>query len=362
MYGRFPPPDAAADGLVSLGGTVSLMKCALRAVLLFGISLWSPAFGYAQRATLRPARPIRPPGISDSNSPVLRSDGRFAIYQSMGIPLYVEGASQTAELKARGVFFTSFEHMPMWIESVWQDDDGTVYGWYHHEKWLCQNKLASPVIGALVSRDGGKTFDDLGIVLESGYANDCSARNGFFAGGHGDFSVLLDQSRQYFYFYFSNYSGPASTQGVAVARMAFSARTRPAGRVFKYFQGSWSEPGVRGRVSAILPATVNWSREDTDSFWGPSLHWNTYLQRYVMLLNRACCGPGWPSGGTYVSFNPDLSAPTVWSVPEKILDADKSRWYPQVVGRPPNGTDRQAGREARFYMSGESEYEIVFEY
>jgi len=315
----------------------------------------------AQRASLRPASPIRLAGAGDSNNPVFRPNGRFVVFQSLGVPLYVEGATQTAQLKARGVMLNSFFHIPMWIEAVWPDEDGTLYAWYHHERWTCKSGLASPVIGALVSRDGGKTFDDLGIVLESGYAADCNASNGFFSSGHGDFTVLLDNSRQYFYFYFTNYSGPSESQGIAVARMNFSARARPLGQVWKYFSHSWTEPGLKGRVSAILPASASWSRPDTDSYWGPSIHWNTNLQQFVMLLNRSCCSPGWPQEGIYISYNPDLSIPENWTAPEKLLDAERARWYPQVIGIGPAGTDRRAGRISRFYMGGDSDFELVLD-
>ena len=29
------------------------------------------------------------------------------------------------------------------------------------------------------------------------------------------------------------------------------------------------------------------SLAEPDAFWGPAVHWNTHLQQYVMLLNRA---------------------------------------------------------------------------
>lgn len=335
------------------GARVTWLKLALGLVALQGTA------ALAQRAELRPApATIILPGTSDSNSPVHWYDGRFMVYQSFGLPLVSSGTRQTATLRARPVVLNSYANYPLWIEATWMDDNGTLYAWYHHESWVC-NPLAEPSIGALISRDGGYSFQDLGIILKSGYPRDCNARNGFFAGGHGDFTVLVDRWRQYFYFYFTNYSGPRESQGIAVARMAFSDRARPGGRVWKFHQNSWAEPGLDGRVTAIFPALVSWSRLETDSFWGPSLHWNTYLNQFVMLLNRACCAPGWPQEGIYVSFNADLGNPTEWSEPAKILEGDQASWYPQVIGLRP-GTDKTAGRVARFYMGGESRWEIVF--
>jgi hypothetical protein len=79
-----------------------------------------------------------------------------------------------------------------------------------------------------------------------------------------------------------------------------------------------------------------------------------------MLLNRSCCEPGFPSEGIYVSFNPDLGDPTGWTPPAKILDGSQADWYPQVIGIEPGGTDTVAGEVARFFMKGESHWEIVF--
>ena len=54
-----------------------------------------------------------------------------------------------------------------------------------------------------------------------------------------------------------------------------------------------------------------------------------------------------------------LENPASWSVPGKIMDG--GQWYPQVIGvEPREGTDKLAGREARFFMSGQSKYVIRF--
>ncbi|HBY64246.1 MAG TPA: hypothetical protein DEH78_30860, partial [Solibacterales bacterium] len=170
--------------------------------------------------------------------------------------------------------------------------DEVVYAWYHHEpeaESVCGfRKLTEPVIGALKSTDGGRTFVDLGVILSSGDLPDCNAENGYFAGGHGDFSVVLDREREYFYFLFTNYGGPLQRQGVAVARMRFEDRDFPLNAVFKYAEGEWDQPGVGGMVSPIFPARVSWVSSRADSFWGPAVHWNTFLQRHVLVMNRAC--------------------------------------------------------------------------
>jgi hypothetical protein len=220
--------------------------------------------------------------------------------------------------------------------------------------------LTTPVIGAMVSSNGGESFRDLGIILNSGYPANCEAGNGYFAGGHGDFTVLLDKEHQFFYFYFGNYSGPDASQGVAVARLAFADRADPAGHVRKFYDGAWEEPGQEGKVTAILPASVPWGQPNTDAFWGPSLHWNTFLNQYVMLLNRTCCEPRWPAEGIYVSFNGELASPYNWSLPQKILEGVDAGWYPQIIGLEPGMSDKLAGQTARFFVGSDSRFEIHF--
>jgi len=246
------------------------------------------------------------------------------------------------------------------------DSDGVLFVWYHHEPiGLCNDSiLTAPEIGAAVSFDGGKTLTDLGIVLKSGEIMDCKAANGYFGGGHGDFSVVPDPERRYFYFLFSNYSGPMDEQGVAVARMGYEDRFGPAGAVWKFRDGGWNEPGLGGRVTAIYPATNSWKFEDATSFWGPAVHWNKYLEKYVVLMNRACCETGWLQEGIYISYATRLDEPSTWSAPVKLLDGEsigfRAGFYPQVMGLEEGETDSVSGWSARLYIQGISRWEIMF--
>ena len=314
----------------------------------------------AQTIEIRPTSVITLPTPTDSNSPGHWWNGNFVLFNAMGTPYRSEGVDQ---FNLSGSAEVVVEEGPgsLWIESTWMDDDGTLFAWYHHEPGgLCaDNYLTAPKIGAMVSHDNGRTFQNLGFVLESGDPIDCSAENGYFAGGNGDFTVIPDSSHTYFYFLFSTYAGDVSNQGVAVARMAFADRFNPQGMVWKYYKGGFSEPGLGGLVSPILPANVSWSKPDADAFWGPSVHWNTALNQFVMLLNHSCCSPGWPQEGIYLSMNPDIGNPGGWSAPLKILNSWETGWYPQVIGQDPNGTDKLAGAVSRLYVGGYSWAEMV---
>lgn len=340
-----------------------MLPPALRLAALVLFSCWAAR---AQEARLRPTEEVCLPPPIDGNSPSFWLEDRLRMFTSIGQPQMInEADSQFGPWAAQTVDRTTLSESPIWIEAVWVDADGTIFGWYHHEPLgLYEDSLLTvPKIGAIVSFDGGLTVHDLGIVLESGDPADGSAENGAFAGGHGDFSVILDRERQHFYFFFSNYGGPAETQGVAVARMAFGDRFEPVGKVAKYHQGGWDAPGIGGQVTPIFPVRQDWRLPAPDAFWGPSVHWNDHLGCHVMLLNRAC-GSGWTQEGIYISYLADPALADEWSEPRKILDrsdlaADHS-FYPQVIGLETGGTDRLAGRTARLYVSGSSTWEIDF--
>ncbi len=122
------------------------------------------------------------------------------------------------------------------------------------------------------------------------------------------------------------------------------------------------QPGLNGAVTPIFPAITDWHRDDADAFWGPSIHWNTHLQQYVLLLNRAK-DANWTQEGVYVSYNRDVSNAVGWTSPRRILgDLRKDEWYPQVVGlgTGQRETDKVAGRRARLFIRGQSSWEVVF--
>src|SRR5579871_5988799 len=174
----------------------------LRWTPLISCLLAAPAM--AQTATLRPARPLNFPSAVDSNSPALWLNGQLEVYNSTGMgPVKSLGFNQFHLSDAQVVTLGPSTHRPYWIEATWTDADGTIFAWYHHEPaGLCGAiHLTAPEIGALVSYDGGNSFLDMGIILESGYPINCYSQNGYFAGGNGDFSVLLGKNQKYFYFF-----------------------------------------------------------------------------------------------------------------------------------------------------------------
>jgi len=230
-----------------------------------------------------------------------------------------------------------------------------------------------PRIGAARSRDRGATWEHLGVVLEAPPRTyNCRTNNAYFVGGVGDFSVQLDRESRDLYFFYSLYLRTPFSQGVGVSRLAWADRDAPEGNIAIWRSGAWL-PAATDRThigeqprwmypaaSPIFPAVEPWHDDDTivDAFWGPSVHWNTYLSRYVMLLSRAK-DVEYRQEGVYVSFASSLEDPREWSAPVKVLNG--GTWYPQVFGlEEAGGTDKTAGEWARFFMLGKSRHLIRF--
>jgi hypothetical protein len=333
------------------------------------------------QAKLSSASKVRLSGDVDSNSPAVwdLSDGRlqlFVVTSYNGHPSTASGRD-VSTLGEPDV--SSLEPWPgggVWIEAVVPDVDGTWYGYYHNEMpagTVCPGTdKVIPRIGAARSRDRGRTWEDLGIILEAPFnAFTCETNNVFFVNGVGDFSVQLDADSRDLYFFFSQYERATVQQGIAVARMAWADRDEPVGKMMLWRTRTWfpaARPVMRGTGTTwvyiagtpVFQSLDGWHDEGTttDQFWGPSVHWNTYLRMYVMLLNRAR-DTKFNQEGVYVSYAPRLDDPTIWSPPLKILNGGS--WYPQVIGLDTgSGTDKVAGEWARFFMAGTSQYLIHF--
>ena len=329
---------------------------------------------------LSSAAPVLLPGEIDSSNPLVWDlvDGAarlFVLTSWGGVPIQSSGP-RLEDLQRGGP--ATFEPHPghgVWMEAIVPDAQGSWYGFYHHERPAdsCgRGDRQLPNIGAARSSDRGRTWQDLGIVLDAPPQSDaCQSANRFVLGGVGDVTAVLDADGQTLYLYFSQYMKDPAAQGVAVARLAWADRDAPAGKLSIWNAGAWlpvlraagetpSEPWIypAGTPLAAAARPFHGASSTADVFWGASIHWNTYLGQYVMLLNRAR-DDQFHNEGIYVSFAPTLDDPRRWTVPQKIMNG--GGWYPQVVGlETGSGTDRLAGQRARFFLTGRSEHTIVF--
>ncbi|MFA5909715.1 MAG: hypothetical protein WC815_13135 [Vicinamibacterales bacterium] len=372
--------------------SVRLAAAAIGAVALLAANTSSTDFleaaAAAPRATLTAAPVMSLPGSADSNSPLVwdLDEGQrklFVMTSFAGQPNVASGP--VLERMGARTEITLLPHpgYGVWMEAVVTDDVETWYGFYHNE-WpatACgrEDRFVAR-IGAAKSTDLGQTWQDLGIVLQAAQSTTaCDSNNRYVIGGVGDLSVALDADKKYLYIFYSQYQKQREAQGVAVARLLWADRDRPAGRVAIWRSAAWEPNAGRREFSPLLPGAMRrrlewtypaatplvattqaWHDADdkVDAYWGPSVHWNTAIEQYVMLLNRAK-DENYAQEGIYVSYAPRLDDPSLWSPPQKLLNGGK--WYPQVVGSAPGtGTDKRAGASARFFMSGRSDWMINF--
>lgn len=318
----------------------------------------------------------------DSNSPVHWAGKSVYVLNSAGGHQYLSTGPDIAHLGYRSLVHLGDldDRLYIWIEATWQDPDGTLYGAYHYEPdALCfsNNHLpTAPKIAWIRSRDNGNIWEDLGFIIGADRsAIDCSTASPWDAGGTGDFAFIPDRKKDYFYFYGTSYDSRFAEQGVFAARMPFTVRSSPSGKLMKWYKGSWSQPALGGHVTPVFPAERDYTHADGSMFWGPAIHWNTYLQTYVMLLNHAI-DTKLSADGVYISFNRHISDPGGWSQPVMIIDRAHIQkimagtnlsptkmangWYPEVVGQGPGETDSQVGRTGRLFLAGVSRVQITF--
>ena len=328
------------------------------------------------RMELVSAQRLQLTGEVDSNSPAIwdRVNGRLTLFvmtSMSGMPSLASGRELTTLGKASPAAIEPWPGGGIWMEAVVTDEDGTWYGYYHNENpaRVCgSEQKVIPRVGAARSADRGRTWQPLGVILEAPPRTyDCTTTNKYFVGGVGDFSVQRSRDSQDLYFFYSTYLRSERLQGVAVARLAWADRDDPPGKMMLWRDGVWvpvsawsSANGMQRFVypaaGPIFPARDSWHDEDlvVDAFWGPSVHWNTHLLQYVMLLNRAK-DDNFAQEGIYVSFATDINDPRFWSAPVKVLNGGK--WYPQVIGmQDGSGSDKVAGEWPRFFMSGSSQH------
>ena len=339
------------------------------------------------RASLVTASALALPGNVDSNSPVMwdLDEGQrrlFVMTSHSGVPSIATGHAVDRLGAATPITITPHPGYGVWMEAIVSDEVDTWYGFYHNE-WPAsrcgREDRAVPRIGAAKSHDHGRTWEDIGIIIQARrQTTACASTNQYVIGGVGDLSVMLDADKAYLYLFYSQYPEDTASQGVAVARLQWADRDRPWGKVEIWRDGIWDPEAGRRQLGEALPGAMRrlewtysaatpliapalpWHDGDdrVDAFWGPAVHWNTALEQYVMLLNRAR-DENYSQEGIYVSFAPRLDDPALWSTPQKILNG--GRWYPEVIGSTPGvGTDKIAGASARFFMGGKSEWMINF--
>lgn len=155
------------------------------------------------------------------------------------------------------------------LVGVWVDPDtGDWYGLVHNEftpePFGAYSFSHYDAIDYAVSHDQGRTWTILGHAITSPYSternDDTAFPNQTFDYGDGDPRLFVDTASGYFYvFYGTRIVGKAADQGgwdglEHVARAPISGKMA-TGTWQKWYGGSWSQPGVGGLESNLVPVT-----------------------------------------------------------------------------------------------------------
>ncbi|WP_406345899.1 RICIN domain-containing protein [Streptomyces sp. NBC_00648] len=154
------------------------------------------------------------------------------------------------------------------LVGVWADPDtGDWYGLVHNEftPQPFGDGLHYDAIDYAVSKNQGKVWTILGHAITSPYGTTRNDSTAFpkqtYNYGDGDQRLFVDPASGYFYVYYGSRVVPkggvgGSTGGLAhVARAPISSKMA-SGSWSKWYDGSWSQPGVGGLESNMVPATA----------------------------------------------------------------------------------------------------------
>jgi hypothetical protein len=253
-------------------------------------------------------------------------------YRLTGNSLDALSLSPTKPVLAKGKP-GSFDSRGAWLYSIHRIQREDLLGFYHGEwaEWPGPKTAASwRTIACCTSTNNGVTWMKQGAVIVSAEPRPAQPTGG----GAGDFCVIRDEANQRWVCFYPHYT----------MRMAISSD--PEGK-----QGTWlkyhpegndlfTQPGLGGQ-DAPLPGLERFPGSN------PSVHWNTYLQRWVIVWQTwDYPNPqGLPAPNSIcIATSGDLLH---WEDAHVLLvaPARQRNWYPTILGP----TDTRSGREAWLY-------------
>lgn len=216
----------------------------------------------------------------------------------------------------------SWDNGGSWLMSVFRINEDTLVGFYHAEDHYYGSEnpgnIAWKSLGRTMSYDNGLTWQPGEQIITSNTPKPATPE----WGGAGDNSVIWDEANQRWLCYYQE-------QNIMLA-MSEDRLGRP-GTWYKYYEGSFSEPGLTGLSSQLDGLVI--------AGGNPSIHFNEYLNKYVIVYH------GW-NRNIYLSTSPDGIN---WQYPELIVAPSGQRrvWYPTIIGE----SDVLGGKVARLYYA-----------
>lgn len=256
----------------------------------------------------------------------------FESYRSVGDGPYPE--NQTILVPSNPVFGqrggSSWNNGGSWLNSVFRQSGNNLIGFFHAEDhWILSDNsdgIAWKSIGVTYSYDNGITWTSGQQIITAWQPRPAKPE----WGGAGDHSIVWDSVNQRWVCYYQE----LVESGQAQIHMAVSSDPNGApGTWYKWDGVNFSVPGLGGKGEP-LPAFS--SHEGAN----PSVHWNTYLGKWIMVYG------GWDNNA-YISSSVDM---VNWTPPQILVTSSQNgrAWYPTIIG---DTSDTIAGQQAHLYYA-----------
>ncbi|MBO0768064.1 MAG: hypothetical protein J2O48_05190, partial [Solirubrobacterales bacterium] len=224
------------------------------------------------------------------------------------------------------------------LNGVWVDPDtGYWYGAVHNEftPQPFGDGLHYDAIDLAVSKDKGKTWKIQSHIITSPYATKRGDTGAFpqqtYDYGDGDPRLYVDTASGYFYIYYGSRIVDKGSGGKwqafyeHVARAPMSDKMA-SGSWHKYYAGTWSQPGVGGKESNLVPV----SAANPSGYTPPSAEYNPNT-------------PGTTSQQVAASKTPPTS-------PLFVMDITYDAYLGEYIGEP-QGVDQSGNAPQQYYAT-----------
>jgi hypothetical protein len=276
---------------------------------------------------------------------------------------------------------TYFDNSGSWLMSAFRVDQGTLtldphssylIGFYHGEDhWYTDAGTSNsyyhdPVawigVGLTTSTNGGSSWSKGGMILgvpdlKPEYPSPFTASNPNAPwGGIGNQCTVLDvhsnpsQPAWVTFFPMIDSTGLTTGHGITAARTTDPSAARD--NWYAYYDGSFgTQQEYNEGEDSPLPGLDGSAGSDYDHYAlsNPSVHWNTYLGRWVLMAAT------WDGTKIMISYSTTASVSGGWTSPVEVITAPSGSTvrYPTVVGTDHTGylNSTESGQNATIYWA-----------
>ena len=253
----------------------------------------------------------------------------------------LDGVTKATQVLTNGAA-GEFDNGYAGIGGVYYHSNGKLYALYHGEDQENLPDFPNGVngfyvsVGLAISEDNGLSFSKAGQVLVCQKDKDWESYAGQADRGSGAPSCVKSKDGKYLYAYYVDFSR-VDWRGAQIfmARADVSSDPPLPGNWYKYYNGSFSQPGIKGLDSPV----VTYIDKNYSNSGDPFVIHSHYLDKYIMLY----CVDDWFArgngefgySGMYVAYSDDAIH---WYNHERIYSGivvpapgETMSWHPAIV-------------------------------